>query len=86
MPEEAFFHNGVVAVFDAIIWATAYRLDFSWIAIPELFDEQGKPLHRQGVSSVKGLYFLGLPWLRSRSSAPLCGISRDAAWITRQLC
>ena len=43
----------------AVIWATGYGVDFSWIDIPVL-DARGEPVHRSGITGVPGLYFLGL--------------------------
>jgi putative flavoprotein involved in K+ transport len=42
-----------------IISATGYRYDFGWIEAP-VFVGQGKPVHRNGITEVPGLYFLGL--------------------------
>ena len=42
----------------AIIWATGYVSDYSWLDA-NAFDEQGKPLHQRGVSAEPGVYFLG---------------------------
>ena len=62
----------------AVVWATGFRPDFGWLALPACGAE-GEPLHRRGLSTtVPGLAFLGLPWLDSRSSALLNGIGRDA--------
>jgi putative flavoprotein involved in K+ transport len=61
----------------AVIWATGFRRDFGWIHLPVL-DECGEPIHRRGVSSCPGLYFLGLPWLHTLKSSVLCGVGRDA--------
>lgn len=60
-----------------IVWATGYAFDFSWIEI-ETFDALGQPRHQDGASPVPGLYFLGLPWLRNRSSSFIWGVWRDA--------
>lgn len=62
----------------AVIWATGYGLDFGWIDIPVL-DAGGRPLHRNGISVVSGLYFLGLPWLSKMNSSFLSGVGDDAA-------
>ena len=62
----------------AIIWATGYALDFGWLRVP-VFDEHGTPVHRLGVTSVPGLYFLGLAWLSKRTSSFICGVGDDAA-------
>ena len=61
----------------AIVWATGYALDFGWLKLDAL-DEKGNPVHQNGVSAVPGLYFLGLPWLTSRSSSFIWGVWRDA--------
>jgi putative flavoprotein involved in K+ transport len=61
----------------SVIWATGFRRDFGWIRLPVL-DERGEPIHRRGVTSCPGLYFLGLPWLHTLKSSVLCGVGRDA--------
>lgn len=64
----------------AIIWATGFTGDFSWIHLPA-FDDQGRPIHERGISPVRGLYFVGFPWLNSRKSGILYGIAEDAGHI-----
>ena len=41
-----------------IIWATGFCGDFSYLKLPVL-DGEGNPIHEDGISSVRGLYFLG---------------------------
>ncbi len=60
-----------------IVWATGFRPDYSWIHLPA-FDGRGRPEYRRGVSSVEGLYFLGLPWLHTWGSGRFLGIADDA--------
>jgi putative flavoprotein involved in K+ transport len=60
-----------------IVWANGYRPDFSWLRVP-VFDEGGWPVHARGVTAVRGLYFVGLPWLYKRKSALLLGVGEDA--------
>ena len=62
----------------AVIWATGYGLDFGWIDIP-VRDANGDPVHRNGITDVPGLYFLGLPWLSKMNSSFLSGVGDDAA-------
>jgi putative flavoprotein involved in K+ transport len=62
----------------SVIWATGYGVDFGWIDLPVL-NPQGEPIHRQGISTVPGLYFLGLQWLSKMSSSFLSGVGDDAA-------
>jgi putative flavoprotein involved in K+ transport len=63
-----------------IIWATGFTGDFSWIHLPVL-DAEGQPIHEQGISPVRGLYFIGFPWLISRKSGIIYGIGDDAHTI-----
>jgi putative flavoprotein involved in K+ transport len=61
----------------SVVWATGFRPDFGWIKAPVL-DARGAPVHRRGVTSAPGLYFLGLSWLHTRGSALLGWVGRDA--------
>jgi putative flavoprotein involved in K+ transport len=63
---------------NAVIWATGYGVDFGWIDIPVL-DISGEPVHRNGITGVPGLYFLGLQWLSRMKSSFLSGVGDDAA-------
>ncbi|HET8598876.1 MAG TPA: FAD-dependent oxidoreductase, partial [Segeticoccus sp.] len=63
------FADGSRADVAAVLWATGFRPDYSWIDGP-VTDRDGIPLHDGGRSrAVPGLWFLGLPWQRSRGSA-----------------
>jgi putative flavoprotein involved in K+ transport len=64
----------------ALIWATGFTADFSWIHLPVLSAE-GKPVHQRGISPVHGLYFIGFPWLGSRKSGIIYGIGEDSHYI-----
>src|SRR5206468_7763574 len=64
----------------AIIWATGYSSDYSWLHI-DAFDEKGQPLHHQGVSVEPGVYFLGLPWQSRRGSSFIWGVWHDARYV-----
>ena len=61
----------------AVIWATGFELDNRWIDAP-VFDEHGAIVQDRGVTSVPGLSFLGLPWMRTRGSALLGWVGEDA--------
>lgn len=61
----------------AVIWATGFQLDFSWIDL-DIFHKDGRPVHQDGVTQVPGLYFMGLPWLSCRGSAFIWGAWKDA--------
>ena len=64
----------------SIIWATGYTVDFDWLQV-DAFDENGNPKHHRGVSSERGVYFLGLPWLSQRGSSFIWGVWHDARYL-----
>jgi putative flavoprotein involved in K+ transport len=65
----------------SVIWCTGYQTNFSWVDVP-VFDGKGYPSHDRGVTSVNGLYFLGLPWLYTWGSGRFSGIARDAEYLS----
>ncbi|XPR87444.1 hypothetical protein SBAM_006450 [Streptomyces prasinus] len=72
---------------DAIVLATGYRPDLSYLAgLDGALDAGGNPQHREGLATgVPGLAFVGLEWQRSLSSNSLRGVGRDAARAARRL-
>jgi putative flavoprotein involved in K+ transport len=68
----------------AVIWATGFRLDHSWIDVP-VFDESGRPVHERGITESPGLYFLGLPWQHTRGSALLGFVKDDAEYLAQRI-
>jgi putative flavoprotein involved in K+ transport len=68
-----------------VIWCTGYKPDFSWIELPVPMDN-GYPIHDRGVvDDTPGLYFVGLLFLYSLSSALLGGVGRDAGHIVEHI-
>ena len=68
-----------------VIWCTGLRPDFSWIDIP-VFDGPSQPAHERGIAaSEPGLYFAGLEFLYSASSAQINGVGRDAKHVVRAI-
>jgi putative flavoprotein involved in K+ transport len=82
--QRARFEDGSRLEVDAVIWATGYRADYSWIDLP-IVDESGRLRHRRGVTDVPGLYFLGLTWQHTRGSALIGFIKDDAAFIAERI-
>ena len=78
------FADGSSADVEAVLWATGYRPDFSWVEVPGAV-VGGRPVHRRGLSPVPGLAWLGLPWQRTRGSALLGFVGADAAWLAARL-
>jgi putative flavoprotein involved in K+ transport len=78
------FTDGSELDVDAVIWATGYRPDHSWIKLP-VADANGCIRHRRGMTDAPGLYFLGLPWQHTRGSALLGWVKHDAEFVAEQI-
>ena len=78
------FEDGGDLEVNAVIWATGYRPDYSWIKLP-IFDETGRLRHRRGLTDVRGLYFLGLSWQHTRGSALLGWVGDDAEFVAGEV-
>jgi putative flavoprotein involved in K+ transport len=78
------FADGTELSVDAVIWATGFGLDHTWVDLP-VFGSQGEVVHKRGVSAIPGLYFLGMPWQHTRGSALLGWVTDDAEYIARQI-
>jgi putative flavoprotein involved in K+ transport len=80
----ATFADGRTADVDAVVWATGYRPDHSWLHVPGVVVD-GEVRHQAGVTDVPGLYFLGLPWQTCRGSALLGFVGADAATLSARM-
>jgi putative flavoprotein involved in K+ transport len=69
----------------SVIWCTGFQSNYRWVDIP-LFDGKGYPGHDRGVTSVPGVYFLGLPWQYTWGSGRFSGIARDARHLADRIC
>jgi putative flavoprotein involved in K+ transport len=78
------FADGSELDVGAVVWATGYRPDYSWIELPVL-DARGQARHRRGVTDVTGLYFLGLTWQHTRGSALLGWVRDDAEFLAGRI-
>jgi putative flavoprotein involved in K+ transport len=79
------FADGETAEVDAVIWATGYKDDNRWVAVPEVKDARDGVVHRRGVSPVPGLYLVGQSWQWTRGSALLAGVGDDASYVGRRI-
>ena len=68
----------------SVVWCIGYQTNFNWVDVP-VFDGKGYPRHERGVTSAKGLYFLGLPWLYTWGSGRFSGIARDAEYLSNYI-
>jgi putative flavoprotein involved in K+ transport len=78
------FSDGTNLDVRSVIWATGFGVDHSWIDLP-VFDQNGRAVHRRGVTESPGLYFLGLTWQHTRGSALLGWVKDDAEYIAEQI-
>lgn len=70
----------------SIVWATGFARDFSWVQIEGAVAAHGRPAHQEGVSTtVPGMYFVGLPFLRNRASSFIFGVWKDAELIAQRI-
>jgi putative flavoprotein involved in K+ transport len=68
----------------SVIWATGYRRAYPWLHVPAL-GADGELVHRRGVTSVPGLFALGLRWQSRRASHFVSGVGADAAFVADRI-
>ena len=73
-------HDGI----GTVIWTSGYRPDYGWVNFP-VFDNIGFPIQTNGRTSVPGLYFVGVHWLRKPKSSLLYGVGEDAGLVAQQI-
>jgi len=79
------FADGDAAKYDAVVWATGFTTDHTWIDIPGVTGKQGRILHTRGVTPSPGLYMLGHTWQHTRTSALLGWVRNDAAFLAERI-
>jgi len=80
----AMFADGSVTTVTAVVWATGFRTDYTWLDIPGAVMDN-KVANERGITAVPGLSVVGLPWLHTRGSALLGYVKDDAAWLANHL-
>ncbi|MCH5641154.1 MULTISPECIES: MSMEG_0569 family flavin-dependent oxidoreductase [unclassified Gordonia (in: high G+C Gram-positive bacteria)] len=68
----------------AIVWAIGYRPDYRWIEA-SAFDGAGRPMQTRGATQIRGLSFVGLPWMHTWGSGRFLGIDRDARHVAESI-
>jgi putative flavoprotein involved in K+ transport len=69
----------------SIVWATGFRPDYRWLAVPVL-NHKGELRHDGGVVvDAPGMYAIGLPLLRRRKSTFILGAEDDARDLVAHL-
>ena len=67
-----------------VLWATGYRRNYSWLKVP-VVDGAGEICHDGGITPSRGLYVLGLNFLRRRRSHFIDGVGFDAAELAQDI-
>jgi putative flavoprotein involved in K+ transport len=80
----AMFADGSVTTVAAVVWATGFRPDYSWLDIPGAVTDD-TVANGRGITAVPGLSIVGLPWLHTRGSALLGYVKDDAAWLANHI-
>ncbi|MGB8168358.1 MAG: MSMEG_0569 family flavin-dependent oxidoreductase [Chthoniobacteraceae bacterium] len=84
-PENAILEmDYVVAGISSIVWCVGYHADYRWIEL-SIFDGKGYPGHERGVTTLPGVYFLGLPWQYTWGSGRFVGVARDAEYLAERI-
>lgn len=72
------------SAFDSVVWATGHRPDPPQLDT-SLVDRRGRIVHEGGCLRSPGLFVVGLPFLRRRSSSFLSGIGRDVSELVLEV-
>jgi len=67
-----------------VLWATGFRRSYPWLHVPVL-DAGGEIAHVEGITSLPGLYVLGLNFMRRRASTFIAGAAKDAEELSVHL-
>lgn len=76
--------DGTLPRVNTVVWCTGSRPDHRFLELP-VFDDDGRPRHRRGVSNVPGLHFLGLEFQFALASGQIQGLDRDARYLLKRL-
>jgi putative flavoprotein involved in K+ transport len=79
------FADGTHVEYDAVVWATGYSTDDSWVDVPDATDERGRLRQARGITPSPGLYTLGRIWQHTRGSALIGWVGNDAAFLAEQI-
>ena len=67
-----------------IVWATGFHRSFPWLHLPVL-TAAGEIEHRDGITSLPGVYALGYRFLRKRDSNFIGGVGTDAVALSHHV-
>ncbi len=67
-----------------VIWATGFRRRYPWLKVP-ILDARGEIRQEGGITPARGLYVLGLQFLRRRNSNFIDGVGADAMELAEHI-
>jgi putative flavoprotein involved in K+ transport len=67
-----------------VIWATGFVRNYRWLHIP-VIDSSGEIIHTGGVTPCRGLYVMGLRFLRRRDASFIGAVRRDATELATDI-
>ena len=77
-----FLEDGKLLKISSIIWCTGFTRDFSWLGeMQNIIDDHQYPVSYRGITTHRGLYFLGMAFQYAVTSTWILGIGRDASYI-----
>jgi putative flavoprotein involved in K+ transport len=68
-----------------VIWCTGFQGDFTWVRLPGLLDTRGQPVHEEGVTKHRGVYFAGLDLAVTRKSGTILAVQDESARLVEQI-
>jgi len=68
----------------SVVWATGYDFDYSFVRLP-VFDSDGFPIQKQGVTRYPGLTFAGAPWMPGQRTGNFLGVSESARHVAASM-
>jgi putative flavoprotein involved in K+ transport len=78
--------DGQTEAVDAVIFATGYRSNMSYLQALGALHPDGEPVQRAGISLTSpGLYYVGVTGQRTFASATLRGVGGDAAYVVSHI-
>lgn len=68
-----------------VIWCTGFQGDFTWVRLPGVLDTRGQPVHENGVTKHRGVYFAGLDLAITRKSGTILAVTDESARLVEHI-
>ena len=84
LPESPSSINLIESNITSVIWAKSFKKNFNWVNLP-VFDGNGDPVYKRGVTHVEGIYFIGLNWMHTWGSGRFFHVGQDAEYLSDKI-